>query len=98
MAILARFNLHFFILAENKDMHEMLDEFEFKPDPTIDCGVTCPWASGKSMYNVFVTSDFYTGIFFSVNEWSICFSKANSNYFQGKQLTNFKITGLYLHF
>ena len=51
-------------------MHKTLDEFKFKPDPTIDCGVTCPCATGKSMYNVFVTSVFYTGIF-SVNEWSI---------------------------
>ena len=35
----------------------------------------------------FVTSVFILG-FFSVNKWSICFSKANSNNFQGKQLTN----------
>ena len=45
-------------------MHESSDEFEFKPDQTIDYGVTYPRASEKSMYNIFVTSDFYTGIFF----------------------------------
>ena len=29
-----------------------LDEFEFKPDPTTDYGVTCPCAPGKkTMYN-----------------------------------------------
>ena len=29
-------------LQENKDMHKSFDEFEFKPYPTIDYGVTCP--------------------------------------------------------
>ena len=41
-----------FILAGNEDMHESLDEFEFRQDPTTDYGVRCPWASEKSMYNV----------------------------------------------
>ena len=54
-------------------MHKSLDVFDFKTDPTIDYGVTC---SEKSMYNVFVTSVFYTGIFFSVNEWSIVLFKS----------------------
>ena len=31
-----------FILAGNDDMHESLEEFEFLPDPTTDCGVGCP--------------------------------------------------------
>ena len=30
------------ILAGNDDMHESSDEFEFRPDWTIDCGVSCP--------------------------------------------------------
>ena len=33
-------------------MHESLDEFEFRQDPTTDYGVSCPWASEKSMDNV----------------------------------------------
>ena len=33
-------------------MHESMDEFEFRQDPTTDYGVSCPWASEKSMYNV----------------------------------------------
>ena len=33
-------------------MYESLDEFEFWQDPTTDYGVSCPWASKKSMYNV----------------------------------------------
>ena len=33
-------------------MYESLDEFEFWQDPTTDYGVSCPWASEKSMYNV----------------------------------------------
>ena len=45
-------NWIFFILAVNKDMHESLDEFEFRQDPTPDKRVSCPWASEKSMYNV----------------------------------------------
>ena len=31
-----------FILAGNDDMHESSEEFEFLPDPTNDCGVSCP--------------------------------------------------------
>ena len=31
-----------FILAGNDDMHESSEEFEFRPDPTTDCGVSCP--------------------------------------------------------
>ena len=31
-----------FILAGNEDMHKSLDEFEFRPDPTTDYGVSCP--------------------------------------------------------
>ena len=32
-----------FILAGNKDMHKISDEFEFRPDWTTDYGVSCPW-------------------------------------------------------
>ena len=31
-----------FILADNDDMHESLEELEIRPDPTTDCGVSCP--------------------------------------------------------
>ena len=31
-----------FILAGNDDMHESSKEFEIRPDPTTDCGVSCP--------------------------------------------------------
>ena len=30
------------ILAGNEDMHKSLDEFEFRPDPTTNLGVSCP--------------------------------------------------------
>ena len=33
-------------------MHESLNEFELRQDFTTDYGVSCPWASEKSMYNV----------------------------------------------
>ena len=36
-----------FILAGNKDMHESSEEFKIWPDPTTDCGVSCPLASEK---------------------------------------------------
>ena len=32
----------FFKLAGNKDMHNIMNEFEFRPDRTTDCGVSCP--------------------------------------------------------
>ena len=35
------------ILAGNKDMHKISDEFEFRPGRTTDYGVSCPWASKK---------------------------------------------------
>ena len=31
-----------FILAGDDDMHESLEEFEIRPDPPTDCGVSCP--------------------------------------------------------
>ena len=33
--------------AGNEDMHNILVEFEFRPDRTTDYGVSCPWASEK---------------------------------------------------
>ena len=38
----AVFHPFIFILADNDDMHESSDEFEFRPDWTTDCGVSCP--------------------------------------------------------
>ena len=40
-----------FLQVTITDMHK-LDEFEFRRDPTTDYGVSCPWASEKSMYFV----------------------------------------------
>ena len=37
--------------AGNEDIHKSLYEFEFRTDPTTDYGVSCPWASKKSMSN-----------------------------------------------
>ena len=31
-----------FILADNDDMHGSSEKFEIQPDPTTDCGVSCP--------------------------------------------------------
>ena len=38
----AVFDRILFILAGNEDMHKSLHEFEFRPDPTTDYGVSCP--------------------------------------------------------
>ena len=40
-------DLILFKLADNEDMHNILDEFEFQPDRTTDYWVSCPWASEK---------------------------------------------------
>ena len=40
--ISAVFHPFLFILAGNDDMHGSLEEFEIQPDPTTDCGVSCP--------------------------------------------------------
>ena len=40
----------FFILAGNMDTHKFSDGFKIWPDLTLDCGSSCPWASGKSPY------------------------------------------------
>ena len=40
----------FFIFADNKDSHKVLDEFNIRPDLTMDCGVSCSLTSGKIFY------------------------------------------------
>ena len=39
-----------FKLAGNKDMHNIMNEFEFRPDRTTDYGVSCSWVSKKYLY------------------------------------------------
>ena len=34
-------------IAGNEDMHNILDEFECRPDQITDYGVSCHWASEK---------------------------------------------------
>ena len=36
------FDRIFFILAGNKDIHNISDEFEIRLDRSKDCGVSCP--------------------------------------------------------
>ena len=43
------------ILAGNKDMHESLDEFNFRPDTDTNTSVICLCTSEKLMYNVVTT-------------------------------------------
>ena len=46
------FDRIFFVLARNKDNHKNTDEFEIRPNQTTDCGVSCPRAPEKLMFNV----------------------------------------------
>ena len=41
-----------FIFAGNDNMHESSEEFEIRPDPTTDCGVSCPLASEKKPHRL----------------------------------------------
>ena len=34
-------------LADNMERHKVSDEFEFRPDQTVDLGVTCPLVQKK---------------------------------------------------
>ena len=46
------FDLINLILVGKEDMHESLDEFKFRPDPTTYTRVICPCMSEIFMYNV----------------------------------------------
>ena len=46
----------FFILAGNKDNYKISSGVEIRPDQTLDCGVSCPWASGKNVVTTLVFS------------------------------------------
>ena len=70
-----------FILAGIEDMHESLDEFEFQQDSTSDYGVSCPWASEKSMCNV-------------VNTLAPSFLIESSSFFAGNE-DNHKVWTVY---
>ena len=58
----------FFILAGNKNKYNILDEFEFRPDPTSDCEVSCPLVFEKSIFCVVanLSSLFFSGSFSSL--------------------------------
>ena len=46
-----------FKLTGNEEVHYILDEFEFQPDRTTDYGISCPWASEKSVHPIIVSYD-----------------------------------------
>ena len=45
----------FFILAGNKDNYNISYELEIRPDPTSDCGVSCPLVFEKSIFCIVAT-------------------------------------------
>ena len=42
-----------FILTGNDDINKSLDEFEIRPEPTMDHRASCPYASEKLMFPFF---------------------------------------------
>ena len=67
----------FFKLTGTKDMHNIMNEFEFRPDLTTDYGVSCPWASKKYPYRPYNGENsvstfsllFLIGSFWSIKAW-----------------------------
>ena len=51
-----------------------MDEFEIRPNPTTDCGVSCPWASENLMFNV-------------VNTLALSFVNGSSSFLQVTRTT-----------
>ena len=39
-------------LADNMDMHEISDVFEFRPDQTIHFGATCPLVQKNPIFDI----------------------------------------------
>ena len=80
----------FFILAGNKDNYNISDEFKFRPDPTSDCGVSCPLVFEKSIFCVVATlaSLFFSGSssFLQVTRITTI-SRMSSNFGQIRPLT-----------
>ena len=54
------------MLGSNKDSDNISDEFEFLPDPTLDCRAICPCMCEKSIFSVVATlaPSFFIRIFF----------------------------------
>ena len=67
----------FFKLAGNKNMHNIMNEFEFRTDRTTDYGVSCPWASKKYPYRPYNRENgvstfsllFFNCNYVSISEW-----------------------------
>ena len=68
----------FFKLAGNKDMHNIMNEFKFRPDRTTDYRVSCPWASkkyphrlimGKMVFPLFLFFFFFFFFFFLIGSF-----------------------------
>ena len=80
----------FFILGSNKNIYNISDEFEFRPDPTSDCGVICPSVFEKSIFCVVATlaSLFFSGTSSFLQETRITtISRMSSNFDQIGPLT-----------
>ena len=82
------FDQIFFILGSHS--HYISDEFEFQPDPTLDCRVICPWLCEKSIFSVVATLAplvlFRSSLFLKITRTFIT-SRMSSNFDQIRPLT-----------
>ena len=69
----------FFKLAGNKNMHNIMKEFEFRPDRTTDYGVSCPWASKKYPYRPYNGGKWCFHFFSVVFDWILLILSCNKN-------------------
>ena len=57
--------IHFKFVG-NEDIHNISDEFEFRPDRTTDYGVNCPWTSKKYPHRLIMgkmVSPFFSAVY-----------------------------------
>ena len=85
-----KFDRIFFILRSNKDSYNISNEFEFQPDPNLDCRVICPLLCEKSIFCVVDTLApsflFGSSLFLEVIGTSVT-SRMSSNFDQIRPLT-----------
>ena len=59
-------------------MHECWDEFDFQPDWTTDCRVSCPWTSEKNPHRL-IMGKRCLHFFLAVLDWILFILAGNDN-------------------
>ena len=68
----------FFKLAGNKDIHNIMNEFEFRPDWITDYGVSFPWASKKYPHRLIMGKMVFP-LFLCCFDWILLILSCNKN-------------------